>query len=114
MKKLKYLKLRLKLWNKWRKRSLWSPWKKFLVLIGRKYSPVLNGMFVTEGFKEGMMGVGTAAKKISDEVAKLQQALKDKLGVVSPSNPGGRSIQVHIYDEIHCREETDGDTSENT
>lgn len=105
MKKLKYYKVRVRLWNRWRKRSLWSPWKKFLVLIGCEHSPVLNGMFIPEGFKEGMYEFSQSAKKASESIEKLAQALKDKLGVVSPSNPGGRNIQMSFYDEVFNKEE---------
>jgi hypothetical protein len=106
MKKLERLKLRLKLWNKWRKQSHWSPWKKFLVLIGRKNCPTFGGMYVAEGFKEGMKNVGVTAKKMSADVAKLQKALKDKLNVVSPSNPGDHSLQMSFYDEVFGKEDT--------
>lgn len=105
MNKLDKIKLRLKLWNRWRKHSHWSPWKKFLVLIGRKHSPVLDGMYFIEGVTEGLMNVGATAKKMSYEVEKVQQVLKDKLGVVSPSNPGGRSTQMTVYDEMFGKEE---------
>lgn len=114
MKKLKYCVWRFKLWNRWSKKTTnYSAWEKFLVLIGKKMSVSFYGLMMAESMMEGVREAGKAAKEASDSMKKLEQAIKDKLNVVSPSghryepkrtladNLDGYKVQMSVYDEIH-------------